>query len=174
LLQPLEWRSLQGRDEDEAWHVDALAESPRREAAAGVGIPGSIGKGGVFARYFIGDSLSEQTQLGFAFDQTPHSLPEEATNFIPTFEDFIEEIGEPPSEEPEQKPLFEGFAPVAKTPEPEIPWTQYVRMVQLFFDQEQHTAFQEQVSKLALRYGTKNVTETVAVTMQKAAANGTN
>lgn len=37
----------------------------------------------------------------------------------------------------------------------------HVRMVQLYFDVEQHTQFTEKVKELAAEYGTTNVTETV-------------
>lgn len=53
--------------------------------------------------------------------------------------------------------------------EEEIPWADYIRMVQLFFNESQHEEFRELTSKLAVLYGTKSVTDTVAEAMRNAA-----
>lgn len=121
--------------------------------------------------------MSEQSQLGFFFEAKPILTGQEIvkTAFDELTEERrveimqeigVEEIAEPP--ELEQPPLFEDFAPVRKEQGPEIPWTQYIRMAQLFFDQQQFEEFQARVSKLAVRYGTKNLTATVAEALRRA------
>lgn len=99
--------------------------------------------------------MSEQSQFGFNFDQqlleeTPREILEQDV-----LEDDVTEaeIASQPQAEPEQPPLFEGFAPVSKSKEPEIPWTQYVRMVQMFFDGPKFEEFKGQISRLAGRTG---------------------
>lgn len=138
-------------------------------------------------------SASSDTQFGFNFDQNFEEEPREqelpqhnvAVAEPPTAERESEQpcpdcngdlelcsneecnrYREP--REPEQPPLFEGFAPVKKE-EPEIPWTQYVRMVQMFFDGPKFEEFRGQVSKLAVQYGTKNLTDTVAEAVRREA-----
>lgn len=103
-------------------------------------------------------------QFGFNFDQNFEEEPREQE--LP---ETSVAVAEPPEiREAEQPPLFEGFAPIRKE-EPEIPWTQYVRMVQMFFDGPKFEEFRGQVSKLAVEYGTKNLTDTVAEAVRREA-----
>lgn len=44
----------------------------------------------------------------------------------------------------------------------------HIRLVQLFFTEDQHTAFQERMKVLGERYGTKNVTDTVFAAVKEA------
>jgi hypothetical protein len=161
--------------EDKARHVDALATSPRNKAAEEFLIRGRKED----TRRKQRKHLRAQAQLGFSFDSEP---PKERSGiwcdkcgyqpcdcFKIKTEERVEICDPPEIEvEPEQPALFEGFAPVSKNPEPEIPWTQYIRMAQLFFDQKQFEEFQGRVSKLAVRFGTKNLTETVAEALRRA------
>jgi hypothetical protein len=101
--------------------------------------------------------VKEEIQLGLMFEMEQERLEEEPELPI--------EI----AANPEQPALFEGIAaPVNANPEPEIPWAEYVRQAQLFFNQNQFEEFKENVSRLAIKYGTKNVTDTVAEAMRRA------
>lgn len=96
--------------------------------------------------------MSEQAQLGLMFEMEQERLEEEP------------QISVQPS------PLFEKVAaPVRKNPDSEIPWTEYIRMVQMFFDQPKFEEFQGMVSRLAAKYGTRNLTDTVAEAVRREA-----
>jgi hypothetical protein len=143
---------VQDGDADEERNVGALARSARHPQASQAEVRGD-------------GCVSRTEQFGFNFDQ--QHLEEE-----PSQQEFPEmQVSDSPREVPvaEQPPLFEGFAPVSKSKEPEIPWTQYVRMVQMFFDGPKFEEFKGQISKLAVEYGTKNLTDTVAEAVKRAA-----
>lgn len=48
----------------------------------------------------------------------------------------------------------------------EIPWADYVRQVQLYYNEAQERQFRELVSGLAKRYGTENLSDTVLRALQ--------
>lgn len=159
---------MRGRDEDEERDLGTLEDRSRDNEASQAEVRGK--------------RRSMSQQFGFNFDQqemerelTGPEITEKAFEEVTQKElyEIGQEIGvelaEPPEQsEPEQPALFEGFAPVSKK-EPEIPWTQYVRMVQIFFDGPKFEEFRDQVSKLAVQYGTKNLTDTVAEAVRREA-----
>lgn len=110
--------------------------------------------------------MSEQAQFGFDFETEAEII-----------QNSVEEV----YEEPETRSPLEVSAQTFLIPEleeearereaqqEEIPWTQYIRMVQLFFDERGHEEFRELTSKLAILYGTKNVTDTTLEGLRNAA-----
>ena len=128
-------------------------------------------------------SASSDTQFGFNFETERELIAtsvEEAEQPCPDCDGSAElcsnvecERYRSPMEVSSQTFLLPELEEEAKqreeNKEPEIPWTEYTRMVQLFFNEPQNEEFRELTSKLAVLYGTKSVTDTVAEAMRNAA-----